>query len=118
MKLLKFFSIIQLIFTPCMSLIPTSKICNDCKYFIANDRKCSKFGEVNIITGKEIYEKAIDMRENNSKCGKDAQYFEKNNFKIITVPYYFLQDYWRVIPLLGLFIYWMHILYKISNRIF
>jgi hypothetical protein len=101
-----------------MSLITTSKICNDCKYFIANDRKCAKFGEVNIITGKEIYEKAIDMRENNSKCGKDAQYFEKNNFKIITVPYYFLKDYWQVIPPLGVFIYWIYFLYEITHRVY
>ena len=118
MKLLKFFTIIQLIFTPCTSLVTTKKICNDCKYFIANDRKCSKFGEVNIITGKETYEKALDIRENDNKCGEDAKYFEKNNFKIITVPYYFLKEYWTLIPLLGLFIYWMHFLYEVTHRVY
>jgi hypothetical protein len=99
-----------------MPLVTTKKICNDCKYFIANDRKCSKFGEVNIITGRETYEKALDIRENDNKCGEDAKYFEKNNFKIITVPYYFLKDYWKLTPLLGLVIYSMYLLYEISNR--
>jgi hypothetical protein len=74
-------------------LINTKKLCRDCKYFIANTHECGKFGETNIITGNETYYNAGHVRNDNNKCGTDAIYFEQNNMKIITVPYYFLSDY-------------------------
>jgi hypothetical protein len=62
------------------------KICADCKFFIANKRECSKFGNVSIITGKHRYDSAVD------KCGIDAIFFKKNYFKFITLSYYFVLD--------------------------
>jgi len=74
------------------SLTPTKKICRDCKHFIGNNIECKKFGDVSIITGKIVYNSARSVRKDNKKCGEDAILFEKNHFKIITVPYYFLKD--------------------------
>jgi hypothetical protein len=37
-----------------------------------------------------------------TKCGKDAKYFEQNKIKFITVPYYFVKEYWYVFTVLGL----------------
>jgi hypothetical protein len=67
-------------------------ICANCKFFIPNKNECSKFGNVNIITGKHNYDNAVDMRNNEDKCGKYAIFFEKNYFKFITVPYFFALD--------------------------
>ena len=36
------------------------------------------------------------MRDN--ECGVDGRYFKKNNIKFITIPYYFLKEYWMFIP--------------------
>jgi hypothetical protein len=90
------------------SLIPTKKICRDCIHFIGNDIECRKFGDTNIITGKVTYDSARSARQDEKKCGENAVLFEKNNFKAITVPYYFLKDSWPIlIPsgVLGLYVY-------------
>ena len=67
-------------------------ICANCKFFIANKNECSKFGDLNIITGKYSYESASSVRNNQDTCGEDGIFFKKNNFKFITVPYYFAID--------------------------
>jgi hypothetical protein len=82
--------------------IPNKKICRDCKHFIANDWECAKFKDVNIITGKETFDSARSVRNNEKKCGDDANYFEENQYKIVTVPYYFLKEYWIFTPIIGL----------------
>ena len=46
------------------------KICADCKFFISNKNKCSKFGDLDIITGISYYEDAIKVRNDDNKCGK------------------------------------------------
>jgi hypothetical protein len=74
------------------ALIPTKKICKDCIHFIGDNIECRKFGDTNIITGKVTYNSALSVREDKNKCGEDAILFEKNHFKIITVPYYFVKD--------------------------
>ena len=78
------------------SLIPTKRICKDCKHFIGNDLECRKFGDTDIITGKVTYEYARSMRRDEKKCGDNAIHFEENHFKIVTVPYYFLKDNWPI----------------------
>lgn len=60
-------------------------ICANCKFYGPND-KCTKFGEVNIITGKYNYESADSVRNNEEKCGEYAIYYKKNDFKFITIP--------------------------------
>jgi hypothetical protein len=72
-------------------LTPTKKICRDCKHFIGNNKECGKFGDTNIVTGKITYDSARSARQDSKMCGEDANLFEKNHFKIITVPYYFFK---------------------------
>lgn len=83
------------------SLIQTKKICRDCKFFIAHNKECRKFGQVDLVTGVKHYNYAYNAREDEDKCGEIAKYYEKNNFKMITVPYYLLLNYWSVFPLVG-----------------
>ena len=68
------------------------KICADCKSFISNNNECSKFGKINIITGDYEYEKAINVRIDEKKCGNDGIFFEKNYGKYISIPFNFLLD--------------------------
>lgn len=84
------------------ALIPTKKICKDCKHYIGDNIECRKFGDTNLITGKVTYDSARSVRENEKKCGENAIYFEENKFKIITVPYYFLKDNWMLLIPTGL----------------
>lgn len=75
------------------SIIHTTKICKDCRFFIANNMECARFGQIDLVTGKKTFEYARSARNDENKCGETAKYFEKNNFKFITVPYYFIYDY-------------------------
>jgi hypothetical protein len=98
-----------------LSVIPSVKlnyiknqnkpICSNCKFFIANKNECGNFGDINIISGKYTYENAISVRNNEDKCGQDAIFFKKNNFKFITVPYYFAKDNTLLVILLAVIIY-------------
>jgi hypothetical protein len=63
-------------------------ICANCKFYIPINNKCSKFGEINIITNECRYEDAIIVRMDENKCGEDAVFFKQNYFKFITIPYY------------------------------
>ena len=63
-------------------------ICANCKFYIPTNSKCSKFGEINIITNECRYEEAIIVRTDENKCGEDAIFFKQNYFKFITIPYY------------------------------
>ena len=67
-------------------------ICSNCKFFIANKNECGNFGDLDIITGKYTYESASSVRKNQDKCGEDGVFFKKNNYKFITIPYYFAID--------------------------
>lgn len=70
--------------------IQNKKICANCKFFISNKKECSKFGDIDIITGKYDYENASSVRNDEDKCGEDAIFFKNNNFKIISIPFEFL----------------------------
>ena len=72
-------------------------ICGNCKFFIPNKNECKKFGDVNIITGEYTYESATSVRNDEGKCGEYAIFFKKNNFKFITVPYYFMLENGKLI---------------------
>jgi hypothetical protein len=74
------------------SIMPTKKICKDCRHFIWDNIECRKFGDTNLITGKVTYKYARSVREDETLCGEDAILFEENQYKIITVPYYFLKE--------------------------
>lgn len=96
MKLL-FLSIILLFSYTYSILLNNKKICKDCKYFIGDTKKCQYFSETNLVTGEKTYKYAEIMRKYDDECGEDAKYFEINKIKFITVPYYFLKDYWSLI---------------------
>lgn len=66
------------------------KICANCKFFISNENKCSKFGVIDIITGKFNYEEAIIVRKDEEKCGDDAIFFKKNYFTFISITFDYL----------------------------
>ena len=92
------------------------KLCKDCKYFIAHKKECALFGDTDLVNGKHDYNYAKTSRNNEDKCGEDAKYFEENNNKIITVPYYFIlngMQFWPFLPLVGLFYIYMDNLYKL-----
>lgn len=63
-------------------------ICANCKFYIPTNSKCSKFGEINIITNECRYEDANIVRMDENKCGEDAVFFKQNYFKFITISYY------------------------------
>ena len=64
--------------------------CRNCVYYRPNYfseplSRCDKFGEKNIITDEISYDFADICRDNESKCGKEAKYFEEEpnpNMKI------------------------------------
>jgi hypothetical protein len=94
----------------------SKKLCIDCKHFIANDRDCRRFGDTNLITGKVTYHSARSVRDDKEKCGEDATLFEINHFKIVTVPYYFLLNYWPVTPAFILCGYYLSEVYKLLHK--
>lgn len=103
MKISKLYSILPILtFGRTRSLIHTTKICKDCKYFIANKIECGKFGDTDLVTGKISYNYARSVRMDENKCGEEAKHFEKNNFKIVTVPYYFIVD---ILPFFFVFVW-------------
>lgn len=59
--------------------ISKDKICNECKYFIKDGRKCKLFYNVDLVEGNE-YDRALEVRKSNNKCGVEAKYYEKNKF--------------------------------------
>ena len=83
------------------SLMPTKKICKDCKHFIGDKKECRIFGVTDIITGEVTYQSALDVRKDEKKCSEDAIHFEENQLKIITVPYYYLKDNYLLTIFIG-----------------
>jgi len=94
----------------------TKKLCRDCRHFIANNEECRIFGDVNIVTGKESYDYANTARRNENKCGDVAKAFEENHYKIITVPYYFLKEYWVISPVIGVSAFYIFSLMKLIHH--
>jgi hypothetical protein len=112
MKISKLVTMLTAVSAICPRLQNVKLLCKDCRFFIANDRECGKFGDVNLVSGRESFESASSARSDETKCGEDAKLFETNRFKIITVPYYFLLDYWMFTPVFGLSSFY---LYQISQ---
>uniref|UniRef100_A0A6C0DBU5 Uncharacterized protein n=1 Tax=viral metagenome TaxID=1070528 RepID=A0A6C0DBU5_9ZZZZ len=106
MKLISFAMLLPVIKT---TLITPKKLCKDCKFFIGNEQRCMKFGNTNLVTGQQDYNYASSVRHNNNECGEDAKYFEKNNFKFLTVPYYFTLKYWYWYTLIFTYSAWIYV---------
>ena len=60
-----------------------------------------KIGDIDIITGEYTYENAINVRNDEEKCGQDAIFFKKNYFKCIYISSNFLLDNTKIIFLLS-----------------
>ena len=90
------------------------KLCRDCKHFIGNKKQCALFGKPDLIVGKDNYDDALNVREN--ECGEIAIYFEKNKFKFITIPYYSLkrslENYWPLYLILPVVVYDLYLIFK------
>jgi hypothetical protein len=85
------------------ALITPKKLCINCKYYIANKRECALFSERNLVNGEEDFTYAISARSNDKKCGEEAKYFIENDYKFLTVPYYFFKDYWALISFISIY---------------
>jgi len=77
--------------------VDRKRFCSDCKFFIPNKMKCAKFRETDIVTGKTDYEFAANVRFNESECGKQGVYFEKNRAKLLTTSYHLLSEYLEIL---------------------
>ena len=93
-------------------------ICANCKFFISNKNECSKFGDVNIITGKYNYETATSVRNDEDKCGEYAIFFKKNYFKFITIPYNFILENCTIIFPISFSLFFPTILYYILYKLY
>jgi hypothetical protein len=93
MKYLNLYLFFTLLSTVHPSLMPTKKLCKDCRHFIGGNKlQCRKIGDTDIITGEVTYKSARYVRDDEKLCGENAIYFEENKFKIITIPYYIMMD--------------------------
>ena len=125
LKFLKFITLINIFLNPTINttnstLITPKKICVDCKYFIHEREKCNLFYNTNLVSGIKTYEYAEKMRSSIDKCGENAIYFEKNNFKFIIAPYNFTKQYWPFLFLISFYIFYMYEvihLYHHSNKL-
>jgi hypothetical protein len=117
MRLLKTLLFIRAIVDNSAIRIQNKNICRDCKHFIANDWDCAKFKDVNIITGKETFESARSVRSDESKCGEQGKLFEENQYKIVTVPYYFVKEYWKLTPVFGFAAFYIYNVLALLHKI-
>lgn len=56
--------------------VPKVKTCSDCKYYVNNTQKCSKFVYMNIVTAEKVYLDAKIMRAETSFCGFGGVHYE------------------------------------------
>jgi Pyruvate/2-oxoacid:ferredoxin oxidoreductase delta subunit len=78
------------------TLLTPKKLCINCKHFIADKNECAIFGDTDLVSGKIDYKYAKSCRNDDKKCGETAIYYEENNYKFITVPYYFWKEWWPI----------------------
>ena len=76
-----------------------------------------KIFDKNLVTGVKNYELARYIRKDENKCGEDAISFEENNFKVITEPYYFVKEYWKISLIFFIGVYYFYELYKLFEKI-
>jgi len=96
---------------------PVPKICRDCKHFMGDKKQCAIFGDTDLVSGEVSYPSARQMRDDEKKCGTDAVRFEKNHFKLLTVPYYFAKEYRDVfMPFLYLLVLYSYVIWYSLSR--
>ena len=86
------------------ALMNQKPLCVNCKFFVKDKNECSQYGYVDLITGEPYYEDAMNVRKDKHKCGENAIYFEKNNFRWITDPYYFIKEHQVLVFVLSIYL--------------
>lgn len=98
------------------SPIPTKRLCKDCRHFIGDKQECRMFLDTNLVTGDITYHSARSVRGNEEKCGKYAVYYEENQFKVFTVPYYIFKSNLDIIALnILIAIYFCAAIYRLDK---
>jgi hypothetical protein len=79
-------------------------LCKNCKHFIADKKECGNFVNTDLVTGQKIYETASFARTLESNCGKHGKHFEYNTLTVVTIPYYFVKEFWGILllPTIGI----------------
>lgn len=107
MNFIKWFAVILPV--SLASLLTPKKLCTNCKHYIADTKRCALFGETDLVTGEVDYDRACVTRIDDKKCGENATYFDENQYKVFTVPYYFFREYWALSPVFLLIITWVYL---------
>lgn len=97
------------------TLITPKKLCVDCKHFISSNRECSKFGETDLVSGKNDYIYASSARKDKNKCGDEAKYFDENKFKLLSKTNYFLISNLPFLYIFWIYLSLMCLAYRISH---
>lgn len=101
------------------ALIKPTKLCKDCKHFIAHKEQCALFGDADFVSGKHEYRRASSARACIRECGEEGTYFEENTNQVITAPYYLALgslEYWPIMILLSLYILFITQVLDISRN--
>ena len=113
-------TLLFLLFTNTESaLIKPTKLCKDCKHFVAHKEQCALFGDADFVSGKHEYRRASSARACIRECGEEAVYFAENTNQVITVPYYLALgslDYWPSMITLSLYILFITQVLDISRN--
>lgn len=54
-------------------------VCLDCAYFVQSLKRCIKFGDKDVVSGKVTYVTADAARSIENMCSRKGIYFEKKN---------------------------------------
>jgi len=92
------------------------KICNNCIHYIKYTEGCGKFPKIDVITGNKSIPYARNMRNDEKKCGEEAIHYKKNQFKVITVPYYFIKYNFILLLPISVVAFYGSILLLVENQ--
>lgn len=69
-------------------------VCKDCVYYKPHDRVCAHLAStsVDIVHGDVYFLKAMEMRNNETLCGRNAKYFQKENVFIRDMRVFWTSD--------------------------
>lgn len=106
MKIIKILMLSMLLFYLVNSIKIKNKVinkCNDCKHYSANLKGCNLFGSTDLVSGKFLPANIKNSRLDESKCGIDAFFFEKNDN--ISILYRNLNEYKILLLIIPILLY-------------
>ena len=94
--------------------INSCKNCIHFKHDYSSDlSKCKIFGTKNIIDDKINYDYVNNCRNNESKCGIEGKYFEKDIFsEVKIIKYEIIENPFKPLS----FVYLIYMIYLINNK--